>query len=46
MTLLTLNSTSKYFTCIPSVAAEYMEESQKIIDKLLDFMNVGFGAYI
>jgi hypothetical protein len=44
--LVIMNSTSKYFTCIPSTAAEFAEDTDKIIDKLLGFINVGFGSYI
>lgn len=46
MTILSVNSTSKYFTCMPNVAAEYAEDSDKIIEALLGQINVGFGSYI
>lgn len=46
MTILSVNSTSKHFTCLPNIAAEYVEDSQKIIDALMGQINVGFGSYI
>lgn len=48
MTILSVNSTDQYnsFTCIPNLAADYADDSQKIIDALLGQLNVGFGSYI
>lgn len=44
--LVILNSTSKAFTCVPNMAADYAENSEKIIEKLFGFIEVGFGSYI
>jgi hypothetical protein len=46
LNLVILNSTSKEFTCVPNAAADFAENTDKIIDKLLGFINVGFGSYI
>lgn len=46
MTILSVNSTGKYFTCLPNIATEYVEDSQKIVDALMKQINVGFGSYI
>ena len=46
MTILSVNSTAKYNTCIPNIAAENLKDSQKIKDALMKQINVGFGSYI
>jgi hypothetical protein len=44
--LVIMNSTAKYNTCIPNAAAEGVENTDVIVNKLYGYINVGFGSYI
>lgn len=44
--LVIMNSTAKYQTCIPNAAAEGVENTDVIVNKLYSYINVGFGSYI
>ena len=46
MTIVSVNSTKKYFTCVPELAADAAENSEELMKAFLGQINIGFGSYI
>ena len=46
MTIVSVNSTKKYYTCVPSMAADAAENSEELMNAFLEQINIGFGSYI